>query len=821
MGIVLTRREYENQFRAEKTSWLLGNVGDIITLELDFEIEINSVSSYSVPFTSNGSNEFSRSTGSFFNDGFTVGTSISWATSYGPTGSPVSQTGTATISVLTPTLMRLTGVVGTFPTAFSYPFNDGTNEGTPITIESGDPIEGALINYNFISNDDITSASLNSLVDGTTPTFKADGIDPTDTITQVPLNPIGFTSGISLINAYIVGGGVVGITQSFTVSLNFQIMPLFDNLSDFQNGVAPSFLFDVNSLTDVFDITFLPEIGNPNVKITTNSSQVALLGNVGWFGENLNGTPSLYSKIGVSYSRTNGTSATGIQIDDPTNFTVQINQPGNTPTSKYKFGFAFVPFDKSLISNNDKFNYENILYNGLDVDPLDESTTPFLYFGAENDEGAAMHIGFDSVTSSGDTVSISGQFQPNSAFQPFFESINSSNWNFIIWVSAGDESLATNVSDRVSILCDFNQFIEQPTTFVLGDVDTQFLNHAQSIGNGGVEIYNGCVEDEILSDSIMFLDTANNESVDSINFIIEGFNTVSGDVFDCERYSIDTSGFAVDGSGVQQINVQTTRSFRMASGVEKNLIEVVRDSSIDVGTKLGYRLRYAFRPRWEYWIKNSKVPNDFLNTDSTEQNGLNQDWSRIDSLFTDWKLRFSIETELNSNGSVVNTRNSENVFVRTYEESNVWDGEITHFNESGITSLFIGVDGNGIRNNAILQDDKTLIQADFDLEDVGGDVGDISLYYGVIRIEKFEQGGINGIEMLSTILDNTNQILKPIATEAKCKIEKISLTKIRLTGLIDNSFLNTGSNYKTSARIGFTNFVIPGVYGEQYGPQYD
>jgi len=85
----------------------------------------------------------------------------------------------------------------------------------------------------------------------------------------------------------------------------------------------------------------------------------------------------------------------------------------------------------------------------------------------------------------------------------------------------------------------------------------------------------------------------------------------------------------------------------------------------------------------------------------------------------------------------------------------------------------------------------------------------------------FQQGGIKGIEMLSTVLDNVNGILKPVSGSTKCKIEKISLTKIRLSALIDNNFLNTdGVQYKTSARIGYKNITMPGIYGTQYGNQY-
>ena len=819
MGAIITRREYTNEFRPEKTSWLLGNVGDRITLELDVDIEISFESSFSNPIESDGTTEFVRSAGSFFDDGFTNGTSISWNTTVDTGGGPVANSGTGTITLLTPTRMRVNVLTGTFPPAHNYPFNDGTTVTTPIQIDSADFVDGVVFNYNLISNDDLSSGSLASLIDGTTPRFEATGIDPSDLVTINQMASFGFSSGHSVFNATIQGAGVSGITQSFNIVVEFQIIPLFDDLSDFQNNTAPSFLFDNASLTDIFEITFLPEINNPNVLIQTDSSETAYDGNIGWFNENFNGGLNNYSVVGTSYTDSNGLNVSSVSKDEPTNFQIVINQPGATATSEYKIGFFTIPFEKELIQDNNETNYQNLILNDLSQ-TVNQSTVQFTNVGYLNSEGAGMDFRFDSISNVGSQVYINGQFQPNSAFGDYFDTINPSNWNFGLYVSLADETLTTNTSDRVSLLCDFNQLISEPITFVLGDVSTEFLNHAQDISSGGVENYLGSVEDEVLTQSLMYLDTAKNESVDTVTFIVEGFNTITGETFECERYAIDTTSFSIDGSGVQLLDVDTTRGFQMASGVEKNLIQIERDQTQDTGTKKGYWLRYALRPRWEYWIENNNVPNDLIDGTKTF-NGKNQNWARLDSALNDWKMRFSIQTELNSDGSLLNTRNSKNIYSRDYEESGVWDASINHWNEAKTTDLYTGLNLDGIRTNAILDTESTLVEADFDLEDTLDDVGDIVDYYGVIRLEVYEQGGIRGIEMISTILDNVNGILKPVSGSTQCKIEKISATKIRLSALIDNNFLNvTGVQYKSSARIGYKNLTMPGIYGNQYGNQY-
>ena len=119
MSAKLTRREYTNQFRSEKTSWLLGNVGDKISLELDFEINVATTSSFSNQFESNGVDTITQNVGNFNSDGFFAGSFIGWSTTVSiGGGSPVAFVGTGTITVLTPTSMIVSVSGWTFPPAY-------------------------------------------------------------------------------------------------------------------------------------------------------------------------------------------------------------------------------------------------------------------------------------------------------------------------------------------------------------------------------------------------------------------------------------------------------------------------------------------------------------------------------------------------------------------------------------------------------------------------------------------------------------------------------------------------------------------------------
>jgi len=317
------------------------------------------------------------------------------------------------------------------------------------------------------------------------------------------------------------------------------------------------------------------------------------------------------------------------------------------------------------------------------------------------------------------------------------------------------------------------------------------------------------------------VDTANNETINEVKLTIEGFNVANGSSFILESTPYNTSQFPKDASGVQQINIDTVRGFQMASGVDKNAVKIYRSPIDDTGTKKAYRCNYAFRFRWEDWISNSNVNSALFDSNELNDN-LNNDWSTKDD-FTNWKLRYNVNLVVDRNGTIINTKNSYDFAVRDYDESSIWDGAITTYNEAKTTSLYLGLNADNIRQNAILPTANTLIEADFDLENLLEDVGDVAKYYGVIRLEEYRNGGLFQIKMLSSILTNvtTGNILIPLTGETGTKITKVSTTKIRLECLIDFNDLNFNqSQYKISARLGCHELNL-GKYNVQYSLKYN
>jgi hypothetical protein len=825
---LVTSRKYTNLFRPEQTSYLTGNVGDVIDLALEIDVEISSLSSFSNPNTASNGDRITRQTGSWYDDGFVETQDIQLT--YDLTIDP-APTGTVTfnakIKTLTPTIMiceNILEVGGGGATAFpsaTFPFTDGTLTLSGLSIISTFSVQGLEMEYGLVTNTQTQAGTTTSLIDGSTTSFVHPSINA-GSGTVLALNSTGYKSGASILSSTIRGLGINGSIQTFEINIKYILTPLFESITDLQTPVnLPSFYDNTECIGDSFKIKFLPQSGNPNASVSTASTETKLLGNTGFFEENYNGQANNYSIDSYSLF-VNGLPVTGIQTSGDTSFTIVLNDPTGTGASKYKLGFNWTPDDEDLYSDNGYYNHENLLYNGLnDNSALDFTTTGGLYTGYSNASGARMDIELTSITNTGGLTTFKGKFKPNADFTTYIDSQATSDKKYLIWLSAADSSLSTNLSDRVSLVVDAGDFTEEAVSYQSWDVTNSFLEHPEPAQQVGVSFYSGCSEDEILARSIIKLDTSKNETIEEITFTIEGYNSVTQQSYTLESNGYDTSVYVKDNAGVQQIALDKTRGFLMAAGVDKNVVKIERSPIEDSGTIVGYRSLYAFRARWEDWISNSNVPSLFY--DNTElNNNLNNDWASKDNL-ADWNLTFTIKMKVNSLGTIIDTQNRFSFELATYEESTIWDGEITNFNEAKTTSLYLGLNADGIRQNVILPNENTFVQADFDLEDLLGDVGSASDYYGVIRIEEYRNGGLFKIHMLSSYLDNltTGNILIPLTGEVKTKVSKISSIKMRLECLIDKNEIDLNvAEYKVSARLGYLN-INNGKYSKHYSKKYN
>jgi len=823
---LITNRQYTNFYTGTTTSWLIGNVGDVVELTLDLDAEILFTSTYQTQVKITDNNHVTRLSGSWFDEGFAVGQLVSLIANLTTNGgAPIPIAGlphTGQILTLTPSLMivDLLNVGDTF-----MPFQNSINSidyewsGLTIACTDTNPFKGVEFYYGLTTNTQVGSGDLSSLIDGTVLTFKHNSIVAP---VSAPINliPFSYQSGGAILSATIQGNTTVsGTLKKYIIKIKFIITPIYEVVDDLTNLILPTPYKGNECLTDIFRVNILPEINNPNINVSVSGAQSVLKGNTGWFNENYNGGVNNYSINQVQLFNELGIPISGIASGGKTDFTIIINQVGATSAFDYKLGFVWTPSTPSYYTDKLLGYHKNVMYNGCsDSVVLNSSTAAQTFTGYTNEAGARMDIEFSSITLQANTVTIRGKFVPNAAFETFMEAVDTSDLNYLVWVSVGD-NLDVNITDRVSLISDFSSFTLPAITTEQFNVTNSFLGHAQESTQVGSMFYEGCVEDEISARSIISLDTTLDETIEEIKFTIEGYNYVTNESYVLESNAYDCTGFVKDNANIQQINIDTTRGFQMVSGLEKNAVQVFRDPLNDVGSLKAYKGIYSFRFRWEDWISKITVPSVFYDN-TLLNNNLNNDWSTKDDL-ANWKLTYNVNMKVLRQGLEVNTKNSFDFAVRKYEESIVYDGAITTYDSTKTNSLFLGFDANGVRNNAILSAENTWIQADFDLEDLMGDVGDINDYYGVIRIEEYRNGGLFKIEMLSSILTNTENILIPLTGETQAKMTKVSDTKIRVEGLIDKTKLNlNNSQYKISARLGCSDINL-GKYSGKYTQKYN
>ena len=103
------------------------------------------------------------------------------------------------------------------------------------------------------------------------------------------------------------------------------VSAFFDDVTNFEDSIAPPVLFDTNSVTDNFEIIAYPVYNNPNIEIKNDLSVTDKLGNVGWFDENYNGLDNDFTITSVSYENAAGDVVTQLDYANPIKVTAVID----------------------------------------------------------------------------------------------------------------------------------------------------------------------------------------------------------------------------------------------------------------------------------------------------------------------------------------------------------------------------------------------------------------------------------------------------------------------------------------------------------------
>jgi hypothetical protein len=267
------------------------------------------------------------------------------------------------------------------------------------------------------------------------------------------------------------------------------------------------------------------------------------------------------------------------------------------------------------------------------------------------------------------------------------------------------------------------------------------------------------------------------------------YNSTDDIFFDIQKEEYDFTIYPQVG-GVQQINLDTTRAFKLASGSDFNKVDCSIVSSV-VGKNTTYEFNWAFAFDWADYKALASANSAFY--DNTElNNGLNQNSSHYSMNVSNWGVYLFYDFDMNKNGNITTYRQiSPELDVVNYDDyigTNIWSVTKQLTNQAGTST-----------NNNILDTENTKISFAFtsSLGDVGTD------YQAVIRLEEYQNGGLKNIWEISSYKDRlvAGNPLKPLTGETFAKITKSPVDTLTVEAEIDKDLINLGRQYQISSRI--------------------
>ncbi len=621
-----------------------------------------------------------------------------------------------------------------------------------------------------------------------------------------------------------LGNPIEGYKKNYEIEVDFMLSSFFEQITDLETGTPPQVLFDANSLADVIKLTFLPEWNNPNIKIENNMSETERFGNTGWFNENYNQLENNFQVKSVQYFDMGGQIASTLSYGSEIKVKAVIGGVGNlSPDSDFKHGFIWLPIDETQYKEKlTPFHKNTKISSHFDTTAFNANVLyPFVYEGYATDE-AKMNTRAISYMIQGDDLVFEAIFSPTVDFMTFFQD-KIEDRKFAIWVSVADRTLETNFSDRVSLLLDVKDMdLFIPISGELEGVINKFIEHPEDHLVPGIDLYNGFLEDDILARSFFSIDKGKR-----LNQIIMGYeveNIISGETYELERYNANLQNFVSTPQGVHEINFNAIRGYKLAPNNNKNWVKIIRNEDGDTNLKCAYQLLFGQKIRWEYWLQRANVPTEYFNN-TQEFNGSNNDWLHFLRTSNSHKVNFFILFDISDNETTKRLKNTFPITFNGYDENEGITTEHKYYDNETNTLLNIGTDAEtGRPLGVILSNKNTRIEIIYTKL---SDEWNINNIYAVTTIEIDKGAGQMTHRQLSSITNSENDnILIPLASETKLKVEQISATVIKTSCLVDFTKLENATRYKITGRIGcFANengTPIPTrIYDENnYEPNY-
>lgn len=587
-------------------------------------------------------------------------------------------------------------------------------------------------------------------------------------------------------------GGDLSV-QRFEVEHEFMIVPFYvdGELTNLQNNITPQLLTGVNSLKYAFAPLFMDVASNPNtIKEALIDNN---LGSVAWFNENFNGFNSNYQVNSIAYEeQATANSADGLLIGSKTKITIDLEKLNGNFSAGERGGVYVSQLPKAI-------EYTNITTSDLKAN--------FIYDNAINSGGGGAVAGQDFITNFEITNIVTNTMTMTfeveySTIQKAFLANKFSNEDvfFLIGVQLGDNTIASGNIDKIILLADVELYDESPDIPDLMKVTKlEFFPHDKVIGvDTGFTDLIGWNEDGFASPFEFTLNRLRDAVINSLEFQLVAFNNVTQQFFTLDSFPMPNIGTATVTPGtptIQQLNVNTTRGYNLATGSQFNKATLQTDALV-IDDQF-YSGIIGQKIKWQDWIQNVDVDNVFFDA-SKPNNNKNLKSSNYSDL-NDYTIRMMIFANLGGT-SVLGVSGLTNYFffspaITVYDYD--LDGNVTPI-WTGLLETFHPTTSVNLQQK-VLSGLNTVMKVTW-TRTAGPPVTDVSDMWAIHRIEETDQPG-DAIDELSTInpFPTPNRVI-PTIGETQLEIDPVSGNVVTQC-LVDGSQIIIGTSYNLSATL--------------------
>lgn len=811
--IKLISREYENAFRPEKTTYVIGNVGDRVKAKFVIDVSCELVLSNAEPLMYDGANQqFTLANGKSWGDyGFAEGDS--GFLEYDATFTDIdgNQSTIRTINIVNFGIIQgsVANIISTNITPFPSVLPgmvDSHLSYSNIVIRIDKQIESLDLDYTLVANSDVDSLTLNSFIDGSVTKLRATNVSTT---TSGALNLVGLQSGM----AFIASGckwrflnKPDAFTYRYEIELEYLIHNFYDNVTDFMNGVFPDNVQGQNALTDSYQFVGYPQFNNPNVTIKSDISRTKQLGNTGWFNENYNDLPNDFTVQSVDFSDYyTGVPLAAVNYAGLTKVKAVISGIQNIGQLKSYPLWAWLPMDKSTYLDNKltPFHWNTRVSNMGSFPPLTITSSPNPSFvpGYQTD----LSVLYDGMTwqylhtyIQGGNLVFEGVLIPSPPFTTFYEN-NPSERNYVLALSVANNALGTRQSNRVTLILHKGEMIKyippigawnpsQQNTFTYSNEDTRNLQQCS-------DMY---VEDVVLKGFDFGIDISQNKRPQSIEFVIEAENATTGQKVTYESRSIDLTTFPSDNNGVPQYNYSSLNGYQLWNNSVFNETTLKRNPSLDSGTIKYYSALVGYTIRYEDWIEKTGMPSSFFNSNAPH-NGFNENWlSALQA--AGWRIQFTVYINV-PNGSGIDRYENEYPFIFKDLNSNNDLVKTWSARREDNTPLAVQIDSlTGEPLLPILNNERTILKCEFTKQ--SGVFGNIANFAGEFTIEIRNGLGEKSVRRaIDYFAPEQSNPLEPLIGEISVKKTLVSANVISLEIAVEPTKLEQAREYRITSRL--------------------